>query len=278
MRLADTDRLASLLLWSVALAFAGLLLLLAWDIVSRGAGRLDWGFLTGDIVDGGRRGGIAPVLINTVWVVGIALLVSLPLGLATALYLSEYTSERSPGGKLVRRSLDILAGIPSIVFGLFGAAAFSSWLGLGLSVAAGGLTLACMILPLFTRLSEAALQAVPAAYQQAAVGLGLRPATRLLRVVLPAAMPALLGAGVLSLGRALAETAALLFTSGAAVRLATGPTDAGRALPVHIYECAMNLPGGDAAAAASATVLGASLIVINASVRLLARWSRRHHR
>jgi len=195
----------------------------------------------------------------------VALLATLPLGLGTAVYLSEFSTDRT-GGKttrLIRMSLNMLAGVPSIVFGLFGNALFCIWLGMGFSIWSGGLTLACMMLPLFISTTEAGLSAVSNEWRQGAAALGLSRAAALWHVLLPAAAPAITAGLMLSIGRALAETAALIFTSGYVDRMPESLADSGRALSVHIYDMSMNVTGGDETAYSSALVLIAMLMLIS---------------
>jgi len=174
-------------------------------------------------------------------------------------------------GRWIRRSLDVLAGVPSIVFGLFGNAFFCVVLGMGFSILSGGLTLACMVLPILIRSAEQGLRAVPQAQRRAAAGVGLSRGAIVWRIVLPTATPAVLVGVVLGIGRALAETAALIFTSGYVDRMPRSLSDSGRALSIHIYDLAMNIPGGDGNAYASALVLVALLVVINLAASLAAR-------
>lgn len=185
------------------------------------------------------------------------------MALATAVFLAEHTRRASRLGRIVRRSLDALAAVPSIVFGLFGNAVFCHLLGMGFSILSGGLTLACMALPIMIRTTEQAIGAVPEAYHHSAAALGLSKSTTLLKVTIPAAAPSL-GAGlVLGVGRALAETAALIFTAGYVSRMPESLLDSGRVLSVHIYDLAMNVPGGNARAYATAAVLVMLLLIIN---------------
>lgn len=233
-------------------------------------------FLTQAPRDAGREGGIFPVLVSTILLLAVCMTVALPLGLATAILLSEFLPPHHRFGRLVQRSLDVLAAVPSIVFGLFGNAVFCQWLGLRFSILAGGLTLACMVLPLLIRACEQGLRGVPAEHRRAAAALGLSRWTTLCRVVLPQASGGVAVGLVLGIGRALAETAALIFTSGYVDRLPRSLLDSGRSLSIHVYELAANVPGGTARAAASALVLVVLLLVINAATavgtrRLLAR-------
>ena len=269
------DTAAAALVWSAALLVAALFVWLTGDILWRGAAYLTWDFLTAAPQDAGRAGGIGPILVSTLLLLAVCLAVALPLGLGTALLLAEFTVEDNGFARAVRRSLDILAGIPSIVFGLFGYVFFVQVLGLGFSILAGGLTLACMVLPLLIRACEAGLRAVPHEYRQACVALGLSRGAALRRVLLPAAMPGLLVGTVLGVGRALAETAALIYTSGYVDRLPSSLLDSGRALSIHIFDLSMNVPGGDRLAYGAALVLMLLLLIINAtSAWLSRRWSQ----
>lgn len=262
--------------WTAALAVTAFFAWILADILRQGAGELSWDFLTEPPQDAGRQGGISPILVSTALILGVCLAVSIPLGAATAVLLAEFTARNHSFGRLVRRSLDMLAFVPSIVFGLFGNAFFSKLLGMGFSILSGGLTLACMVLPLFIRLSEEGLRMVPSEYRTAAAALGLSRTAALFRILLPAALPGLLAGLVLSVGRALAETAALIFTSGYVDRMPASLLDSGRAISIHIYDLAMNIPGGNEKAYASALVLVALLLIINASAaQITRRWRQR---
>ncbi len=265
------DRLAALLVWTVATLVAGMLLWIVLDLLRHGLPHLSIGFLLDAPRDAGRAGGIAPVLVATAMILIVSLAVAVPLGLATALLLSEYIRRGSRFAGFVRHALEVLAGVPSIVFGLFGNALFVRYFGMGYSVAAGGLTLACMVLPLFVRASEEALRSVPDDFRRAADALGLTRAAAIRSVLLPAALPGILVALVLSTGRALAEAAALLFTSGYVLRVPESLGDSGRTLAVHIYELAMNVPGGESQAYATGVVLLGALLLINLLTALLGR-------
>ncbi|KAA5539771.1 phosphate ABC transporter permease PstA [Roseiconus nitratireducens] len=256
----------------------GLLIWILTDIAVRGLAEIDFGFLISDMQNAGREGGIGPIILSTGLILLVCLVVSIPLSFGTAIALTERIGQETGFACNVRRSLDVLAGVPSIVFGLFGNAFFAITLGLGYSILSGGLTLACMVLPILIRTSEQALRAVPAEYQYAAAALGMKRTTILFRVVLPVAMPALAAGVVLSIGRALAETAALLFTSGYVARSPESLLDSGRSLSVHIYDLAMNVPGGGARAYATACVLVALLLMINLATAFLLRMTGVRHR
>lgn len=264
------DSLLRAAVWSatflVGAAFAWLLA----DLLMQGAARIDWSFLTSAPRNAGRSGGIAPILVSTLLIVLVAISVAAPLGLATAVFLAEVVRRGGRTERLIGLSLDVLAGIPSIVFGLFGNAFFCIWLGLGFSILAGGLTLACMVLPILIRTAESGLRMIPNDWRLGAAALGLSRATTLWQILIPAAAPALLAGLMLGIGRAMAETAALVFTSGYVDRMPSSLWDSGRAMSVHIYDLAMNVAGGDQSAYASALMLIVLLILINSAAIWLA--------
>ena len=256
------NRSLDMVCWAAALLVIGAFVWVLGDILIQGFGEFDLMYLLEPVADAGRAGGIGPILVSTSLILTVCLSVSLPLGLATAILLSEL-DQTSVYGRIVRRSLDVLAGVPSIVFGLFGYALFCVALGFGFSILAGGLTLACMVLPIVIRSAEQGLRAVPLDVRHAAAALGMRRWRILLAVLLPAAAPGLLVGVVLGIGRAAAETAALLFTSGYVDRMPGSLLDSGRALSVHIFDLALNVGGGEPRAYAAALVLVSTLVVIN---------------
>ena len=267
---SNLDRFMTLAVWSAALLVAAAFLWLLGDVLWHGAAHLSWSFLTEAPENAGRSGGIGPILISTLLILAVAVAAAVPLGLATAVWLTEFIRPGSRFGRLVGLSLDVLAGVPSIVLGLFGNAFFCVYLGLGFSILAGGLTLACMVLPIFIRTAEAGLRAVPADWRNGAAALGLSRGAALIHILLPAAAPALAAALMLGIGRAMAETAALIYTSGYVDRMPSSLSDSGRALAVHIYDLSMNVAGGDPNAYASALVLITLLIIINSTALWLA--------
>lgn len=264
---------------AVTLSAISVVALMGWlltDVVMEGVPHLSWSFLLTAPEDAGRSGGIAPILVATVAILGVALSVALPSGLATALWLSEFASSSRRFARIAGMALDILAGVPSVVYGLFGNAFFSVYLGLGFSVLSGGLTLACMILPVFIRTCEAGLRAVDNDWRRGALALGMTRTSAIWHILLPAARPAIIAGLVLGIGRATAETAALIFTSGYVDRMPGSLLDSGRALAVHIYDLTMNVTGGDGAAYASALVLLALILALNTLAQTMVdTWFRR---
>lgn len=270
------EALATTAIWATAALVSAVFCWIIVDLLRHGVGQISLSFLLEAPTDAGRSGGIAPILVSTLWIVAVCMAVSLPIGSGTAILLAEYTGDRHGFGRFVRRSLDALAAVPSIVFGLFGSALFSIVLGLGFSILAGGLTLACMVLPIFIRTAEEGFRSVPDDYRRGAAALGISRRATVFKVLLPVAAPALVAGFVLGVGRAMAETAALIFTSGYVDRMPESWLDSGRALSVHIYDLAMNVPGGNANAYATALVLVAVLLLINSAASWLAHhWVRR---
>ncbi|HEY9691900.1 MAG TPA: phosphate ABC transporter permease PstA [Oculatellaceae cyanobacterium] len=266
------DLLPTLIVWGIALFVAAVFFWILSDILWHGVGQLSWDFLTTEPRNAGRSGGISSILLSTFLILSVCMAVSLPLGVGTAVLLSEFTLTESAFGRLVRRSLDVLAGVPSIVFGLFGNALFCKTLGLGFSILSGGLTLACMVLPILIRSTEEGFRAVPAHYRLSAAALGLSRTTTLLQLLLPAAAPGLMVGFVLGIGRAISETAALIFTSGYVDRMPESLLDSGRALSIHIFDLSMNVSGGDGNAYASALILLVLLLIINGLAAWIAQY------
>jgi phosphate transport system permease protein len=275
-RLHFRDGVASAVVWSSALLVTAIFAWILGDLFWNGFGRISWEFLTTEPREFGRAGGIGPILVSTGLILAVAMAVSLPLGLGTAILLAEFTPTDGLFGRLVRRSLDVLSGVPSIVFGLFGNAFFSQILGLGFSILSGGLTLACMVLPILIRCTEEGFRSAPNEYRLGAAALGLTRTATLFRLLLPAALPGLVVGLVLGTARAIAETAALIFTSGYVDRMPTSLLDSGRSLSIHIFDLSMNVTGATANAYATALVLVTLLLVINSVTSwMIDRWLQR---
>lgn len=202
------------------------------------------------------------------------MIVATPLGLGAAIYLAEYTKEGRLSG-IIRRGTESLAGIPSIIFGLFGFAFFVTTLGMGWSILSGGLTLGVMILPTVIRTSEEALRAVPREYRHVAQSLGASKWNAIRSVVLPVAAPGVVTGIVLGIGRAVSETAAVIFTAGVALETPMSPFDSARTMSVHFYTLTME-GISDEQAYGTAAVLVVTILVINAAAyTLMHRFTRR---
>jgi phosphate transport system permease protein len=254
---------------AATLLVGGVVSLLLFSLLRRGYSGLDPRFIFGLPQDAGRAGGIAPVLVSTVLILLVCLAAALPVGLGAAIYLAEFADADRPGVRAMQRSLDLLAAVPSVVFGLLGNALFCRYLGMGYSIISGGLTLACMVLPMVVRTAEVALRTAPPELRHAAAALGMSKSTVIVWVVIPASAAPLLAGVFLALARAAAETAALVFTSGYVDRMPRALTDSGRSISVHIYDLAMNVSGGDANAARTSVVLLFGLAALSVLTRRL---------
>ena len=175
-----------------------------------------------------------PAIINTLTMVFVSLLIAMPLGIFGAIFLNEYGKKQSKILGVIAVAAETLVGIPSIVYGLFGYLAFVIYFGLGYSLIAGCLTLSIMVLPLILRSSQEALLAVPLSYREASFALGAGKLRTIFSIVLPAAAPGILAGVILSIGKIVGESAALLYTSASVAKVA-GMLDSGRTLSVHMY-------------------------------------------
>ena len=178
---------------------------------------------------------LMPALFNTVIMTFFSLLIAVPLGIFSAIFLVEYSGKGNKFVDIIRITTETLSGIPSIVYGLFGMLFFVSALKWGFSLMAGAFTLAIVILPLIMRTTEEALKSVPDSYREGSFGLGAGKLRTVFRVVLPSAVPGILAGVILAIGRIVGETAALIYTAGTVPELAANPMDSGRTLAIHMY-------------------------------------------
>lgn len=212
---------------------AAVLVLLVGYILVRGIPNLRpslfaWKYTTENV-------SLLPALINTVLMTTLSLLIAVPLGIGSAIYLAEYARRGSRLVRLIRITAETLSGIPSIIYGLFGQLFFVAALGLGLSLLSGAMTLSIMILPLVMRTTEEALLAVPDSYREGSFGLGAGRLRTVFRVVLPSAVPGILAGVILGIGRIVGETAALLYTAGSVAEVPKSLFHSARTLSVHMY-------------------------------------------
>lgn len=248
---------------SAVIVLAAIGLIIAPFVINGASHALTLSFLTEGTSEGGRTGGVLPIAVSTILLVLVALAVAIPSGLLTAIFISEYSSKYPRLSRVACFSLDIFAGIPSIVFGFLGYSLFCLYLGMGFSILAGALTLACMIVPLIVRNTLIGLQSIPVEWRLGAAAVCMSRQSFMRHVALPWAAPAIASGIVLATGRALGETAALIYTSGFVDRLPESLSDSGRSLSVHIFELAMNVPGSERNASASAALLMALVITLN---------------
>ena len=182
-----------------------------------------------------KNASMMPAIINTITMVLMTLLIAVPFGIGSAIYLTEYAKRGNKVVPVIRMTTETLSGIPSIVYGLFGYMAFVRWLDWGYSLMAGIITLAIMILPLIMRTTEEALLSVPDSYREGSYGLGAGRLRTIFRVVLPSAMPGILSGVILGVGRIVGETAALIYTAGSVTGVPDSLMSSGRTLAVHMY-------------------------------------------
>jgi phosphate transport system permease protein len=267
--------LVKTLLWTLTGITLVILVFIIVNISLEGLPQVGWGFLTQEPHDMGRSGGIFSTLVATACITLLAILVASPLGVGTAIYLTEYTRE-SWLTRVIRFGAECLAGVPSIILGLFGFVLFVLKLGFGWSVLSGGLTLAIMVLPIIIRTSEEAIKAVPEDYRVVCYSLGLTKWQAITKIVLPSALPGITTGIMLSVGRSLGETAVLLFTAGAALRTPVNLFDSGRTMAVHFYILAregISMPN----AYGTAAILMISILLINVvAYSLMQRLMRRY--
>ena len=236
-------------------------------VLLKGLPVLGWEFLSTGAVDAGRGGGIFPFIVSTVFITVVALAIATPLGVGTAIYLTEYTRE-TMATRVVRFAAECLAGIPSIILGLFGFITFVLFLKLSWSILSGGLTLAIMILPTIIRTSEEAIISVPQNQRDVSTSLGGTRWQTVTRVVLPSALPGIVTGIMLSVGRCIGETAAVIFTAGSALPTPTSIFASGRTLAVHFYILATETDAFDMAYG-TAAVLVIAILTIN----VMAYWT-----
>lgn len=255
------QKLVQVVLYTFTSTAIIILIFILTVIFKNGIPQLSLEFLTRNPADMGREGGILSTIVATIFLTFIALLVATPLGVGTAIYLTEYTVE-SRVTRIIRFGAECLAGIPSIIFGLFGFILFVNKLGFGWSILSGGLTLAFMVLPTIIRTSEEAIKAVPHAYRLVSFSLGSTRWQSVTRVVLPSALPGIVTGVILSIGRSIGETAVVIFTAGSALRMPTSLFSSSRTMAVHFYILAkegVSMPK----AYGTAAVLVISILIIN---------------
>lgn len=250
----------ALIYMAAALAVIVLLVIIGFIFVN-GYKELTWEFLSQGIRDAGREGGIFPLIINTLYLVGLGLLFAAPLSILAAIYMTEY-ARQGVIIKVIRFFTTNLAGIPSIIFGLFGFMFFGRILGWSWSLLNGSATVAVIILPTLIRTSEEALLTVPLGYKEGSLAMGATKWQTMYKVVIPAASPGIINGVILGMGRIVGETAALFFTLGSGTSIASSLMDSARSLSLHLYTLAKEgLSVGKAYA--TATVLIVIVLILN---------------
>jgi len=263
-----SQKIAFAVLWSTALVAVGSLVLIVVFILKEGVPVINWEFLSGFPRDMGREGGILPTIAASLYLTVLSIILAAPVGIGSAIYLTEYT-KRGQATRLIRFFTETLAGIPSIIFGLFGFAFLVTFCKLRFSLLSGALTLALMLLPTVIRTAEEAIGAVPQSYREGSLALGASKWVTTVKVTLPAALPGIITGIVLGTGRAIGETAAVWLTVGGSLAgIPWSPLEPARPMTLHLYTLAMeglSLPR----AYATASVLIICIWLINTMADLL---------
>ena len=261
-----TQGIAKILIWSAALFTIGVMILILFQILSDGLPILHLQFFIESPKSMGREGGIFSTIIGTVVLTFVAILFATPLGVGTAIFLREYTREGKIS-RLIRFGTDCLAGVPSIIFGLFGFVFFVIYLNMGWSILSGGLTLAVMILPTIICTSEEAIKAIPYSYREVSYSLGGTKWQTVTRAVLPNSLPGIFTGVILGVGRSIGETAAVILTAGSSLVMPTSLFSPIRTMAIHFYILARE---GISMEMAYGT--GAALILLVLFVNIIANW------
>lgn len=268
------DTLQLVLLWLCGAIAVGFLLLILIYVLSRGIPNIHWAFLSTVYKPGLGSSGIREIIVGTLAMIGLTLLIAVPVGVLAAIYMAEY-AKKGRVLSTIRFCVESLAGIPSILYGLFGYTFFVIQCALGFSLISSALTLAIMVLPVIIRSTEEALFTVPNSYREGSLALGASKLTTLLCVVLPCAIPGILSAIILSMGRVMGETAAVYYTAGTMAKAPQSIYSSTRSLAVHLYLLVKEgLNSGEAFA--TATILIVIIVGLNALANFIAkRLSRR---
>ena len=261
-----TQGIAKILIWVAALSTIGVMILILFQILKEGLPVLHLRFFLDSPRSMGREGGIFSTIIGTLALTVVAIIFATPLGVGTAIFLREYTRE-SRMSRLIRFGTDCLAGIPSIIFGLFGFVFFVITLNMGWSILSGGLTLAAMILPTIISTTEEAIKAIPYSFREVSYSLGGTRWQTVTRAVLPNAIPGIFTGIILSVGRSIGETAAVILTAGSSLIIPTSLFSPSRTMAVHFYILARE---GISMEMAYGT--GATLILLVLAINIVANW------
>jgi phosphate transport system permease protein len=241
-----TQKIAFALLFLATLLIVVPVGLVVVIIIQKGAPAINWSFLMDAPREGMRAGGIFPAIIGTIYLVFGAIIFALPIGLLAAIYLSEYSKDNLMN-RIVKLAIVNLAGVPSVIYGLFGLALFVVFLEFGASIIAGSLTLGIMVLPIIITTSREAMESVPYSFREVSLSLGASKWQTIRHIVLPNAIPGILTGTILGVGRAAGETAPILFTVAAFYlpQLPKSIFDQAMALPYHLYVISTQVPNVD---------------------------------
>jgi len=274
---ATSDRAAKVGLWASAVLSMAILLFIIGYIVIEGISVVNIPFLLGSPVLSGAKGGILPAIVGTICLMAVTLSSAVPIGVGAAIYLAEYASD-SVATRTITFGVECLAGVPSIVIGLFGYAFLVIYLGFGFSILSGGLALMAMALPWIVRTSEEAIKAVPLTVREGSLALGATKWQTVSRVVLPSAIPGIVTGAILGVGKAIGEAAVLMFTAGSSLLMPSSLFDPVRALPYHIYILASEGISNPMAYGSSIVLLAMVLAINLGAIAIQAHYGRRYGR
>lgn len=274
-----TNRLATGVFWLIGFAILGILVWFLYKILSAGLPHLSWDFITGRPKELTSGGGVGPMLFNSFYILILSLLFSVPFGIGAGIWLAEY-AKKNWFTDLVRLSTEMLASVPSIVFGLFGMLVFVTVFGLGFSIIGGALTLALLNLPVLVRVTEETLRAVPQSYREASLALGATKWQTIRLVLIPASLAGLVTGVTLVAGRALGESAILIFTAGTSVSRHAPELDpfaVGETLAVHLWYVRSEalVPDALQIAEGAAALLVLVVLIMNLAIALPLRYLQR---
>ena len=255
------NKIATLILWASAVITISFLVYIIGYIIIRGIGVINISFLLDSPRMSGAEGGIFNAIVGTLCLVAIALITAVPIGVGAAIFLIEYATD-NPVTRVITFGVECLAGIPSIVIGLFGYAFLVVYLGLGFSILSGGLSLMFMILPWTVRSSEEAIKTVSMELKEGSLALGATKWQTIVQIVIPGALPGITTGVILGTGKAIGETAVIMYTAGSSLLLPHSIFDPVRALPYHLYILVSEGISEDMAYG-SAVVLLVMILIIN---------------
>jgi len=274
-----TDKIATGFFWFVGLSILAILLWFMWEILGKGLPHLSWDFIMGMPEEVMEGGGVGPMLFNSFYILILSLIFSVPLGVGAGIWLAEY-AKKNWFTDMVRLSTEMLASVPSIVFGLFGMLVFVTVFGLGFTIIGGAMTLALLNLPVLVRVTEETLRTVPDSYREASAALGATKWQTIRKVLIPTSLPGLVTGITLTAGRALGESAILIFTAGVSVSRFFPDfnlTSSGETLAVHLWYVRSESLVDDAMqiAEGTAALLVLVVLVLNLLIALPSRYYQR---
>jgi phosphate transport system permease protein len=269
-----TQSIAKVFIWASALATIAVMILILFQILAEGVPILHLRFFLDSPKSMGREGGIFSTIVGTFALTLVAILVAAPLGVGTAVFLKEYTRE-SRISRIIRFGTDCLAGVPSIIFGLFGFVFFVLFLNMGWSILSGGLTLAAMILPTIISTAEESIKTIPYSYREVSYSLGGTKWQTVTRAVLPNALPGIFTGIILGVGRSIGETAAVILTAGSSLVMPTSLFSPIRTMSIHFYILAREGISMEMAYGTGAALILLVLTINTTANGLLNRYIRR---